>query len=41
MRYLTPLLLMFILQACKHPLGIVGDGDIVDLNGGPYGCTLE
>lgn len=31
----------FTLQACKHPLAIEGEGDIVDLNGSGYGCTLE
>jgi hypothetical protein len=32
---------ILMLQACKHPLEIVGEGDIVDLNGTSYGCTLE
>jgi hypothetical protein len=30
-----------VLQACKHPLSIVGEGDIVDLNDSGHGCTLE
>jgi hypothetical protein len=29
------------LQACKHPLAIVGEGDIVDANNSGHGCTLE
>ena len=29
------------LQACKHPLAIVGEGDIVDINNTGHGCTLE
>lgn len=33
--------MLFILQACKHPLAIEGEGDIVDLNGNGFGCTLE
>jgi hypothetical protein len=41
---MRPLLLLFCLlavQACRHPLVIIGEGDIVDLNGSSYGCTLE
>ncbi len=34
------LTLLIFLQACKHPLAIVGEGDIVDLNGSDFGCTL-
>ncbi|MFT5482617.1 MAG: hypothetical protein ACI9GW_001268, partial [Halieaceae bacterium] len=41
MRLLTGLALLLILQACKHPLSIIGEGDIVDLNQSGYGCTLE
>lgn len=33
--------LVLLLQACSHPLEIVGDGDIVDLNGSSHGCLLE
>jgi hypothetical protein len=33
--------LVVAIQACKHPLVIVGQGDIVDLNGSGHGCTLE
>lgn len=39
-RLLLPLIAL-ALAACKHPLFIVGEGDIVDLNNGGYGCTLE
>ncbi|MFT5484180.1 MAG: hypothetical protein ACI9GW_002843, partial [Halieaceae bacterium] len=41
MRILTSLAILLLLQACKHPLAIVGEGDIVDLNGTGYGCTYE
>jgi hypothetical protein len=37
---LAPALLVAI-SACKHPLAIVGKGDIVDRNGTGYGCTFE
>ncbi len=30
-----------LLAACKHPLAVVGQGDIVDANGSAYGCTYE
>ena len=40
-RISTFLTLLIFLQACKHPLLIVGEGDIVDLNAGGFGCTLE
>jgi hypothetical protein len=40
-RILTSLAILLLLQACKHPLAIVGEGDIVDLNGTGYGCTYE
>ena len=30
-----------LLAACRHPLVIQGDGDIVELNGGTRGCALE
>ncbi len=33
--------LSIALQACKHPLAIVGEGDIVDANNSGRGCTLE
>ncbi len=32
---------VLVLGACKHPLVIIGEGDIVDVNGGGFGCTLE
>lgn len=41
LRVLASLIFVLILQACKHPLAIEGEGDIVDLNGRGYGCTLE
>ena len=41
MRIPIALAIFLLLQACKHPLAIVGEGDIVDLNGSGYGCTLE
>ena len=41
LRLLTSLALQLLLQACKHPLAIVGEGDIVDLNDTGYGCTFE
>lgn len=37
-------LLVFVLAAlaaCKQPLAIVGEGDIVDLSGSTVGCSLE
>ena len=30
-----------VLQGCRHPLAIVGEGDIVELNGSERGCSLE
>jgi hypothetical protein len=39
-RFLLALVLL-LLGACRHPLAIVGQGDIVDRNGSSYGCTLE
>ncbi len=41
MRVLIFLLSVALLQACKHPLAIRGEGDIVDLNGTGRGCSLE
>lgn len=45
MRVLASLALLLLVQACKHPLAIIGEGDIVDLNaaqnGSAFGCTLE
>jgi hypothetical protein len=32
---------LLLMQACGHPLEIVGEGDIVDLNNSGHGCTLE
>lgn len=34
-------LMIVWIAACSHPLGIIGEGDIVDLNGSGRGCTLE
>ena len=40
--YRSVLLLgLLALQACKHPLAIEGDGDIIEINGSGRGCTLE
>ncbi len=41
MRIFTTLAVILILQACKHPLAVVGEGDIVDANNSGHGCTLE
>ncbi len=41
MKGISAFALLFILTACKHPLAIEGEGDIVDLNGSDHGCTLE
>ncbi len=41
MRTFIALALLLLLQGCKHPLAIQGQGDIVDLNGNGFGCTLE
>ena len=44
---MKPLLLLaavvsvLTLQACKHPLAIEGEGDIVEITGSGRGCTLE
>ncbi len=41
MKVLSTLVVILVLCGCKHPLEIVGQGDIVDLNGSGHGCTLE
>ena len=41
MRVLTIFALLLLLQACKHPLAIEGEGDIVERLAGERGCTLE
>ena len=41
MKTVFALALLLSLQACKHPLAIQGQGDIVDLNDNGFGCTLE
>ena len=40
-RLLAMFAVLLLIQACKHPLEIVGRGDIVDLNESGHGCTLE
>jgi len=37
----TSCLAALALQGCRHPLAIVGEGDIVELNGSGRGCSLE
>ena len=39
----TSLILLFalLLAACRHPLVIQGEGDIIELNTGARGCALE
>ena len=32
---------LLLMQACKHPLAIEGEGDIVERLDGARGCTLE
>ncbi len=41
MKVLSTLVVILALYGCKHPLEIVGRGDIGDLNGSGHGCTLE
>jgi YD repeat-containing protein len=40
-KWIICLTCLIALQACKHPLVIVGEGDIVDANNTGHGCTLE
>jgi len=40
-KYVTLLCSILLLQACNHPLEIVGEGDITEVNGSGRGCTLE
>jgi hypothetical protein len=40
-RVFITLVVFLLLQACKHPLAIEGEGDIVERNIGHRGCTLE
>lgn len=35
------LIVLSTLMACRHPLAIVGEGDIVDINGTGPGCSYE
>jgi YD repeat-containing protein len=41
MRILITLAAILALQACKHPLAIVGEGDIIDVSNSGHGCSLE
>lgn len=40
-KLVTTFIVAGFIQACSHPLEIVGEGDIVDLNASSRGCTLE
>lgn len=40
-KWIICLTCLIALQACKHPLVIVGEGDIVDANNSGRGCSLE
>ncbi len=41
MKAVSALTVLLLLQACRHPLEIVGQGDIVERNAGVHGCTYE
>ena len=41
MRLSVLVILAVLLTACKHPLSILGEGDIVERLAGVRGCTLE
>jgi hypothetical protein len=41
MRFSVLVILAVLLTACKHPLSIFGEGDIVERLAGTRGCTLE
>ena len=41
MRILITLAVILALQACKHPLAIEGEGDIIERLSGVRGCSLE
>ena len=41
MRVLSALVVLLLLQACKHPLAIEGEGDIIERLAGLRGCSLE
>jgi N-acetylneuraminic acid mutarotase len=41
MRFLVLFSILLLLQACKHPLAIEGEGDIIERLAGHRGCTLE
>jgi hypothetical protein len=40
-RFLIAIFSLLLLQACKHPLAIEGEGDIVERLAGVRGCTLQ
>ena len=40
-KWIICLIGLISLQACRHPLAIVGEGDIVDAINSGHGCTLE
>jgi hypothetical protein len=40
-KIISTLFVLGLVQACSHPLEIIGQGDIVDLNESGHGCTLE
>jgi hypothetical protein len=40
-KYAALILSIIFLQACSHPLEIVGEGDITEVTGSGRGCTLE
>ena len=41
MKILSALVVLLLLQACKHPLAIEGEGDIIERLAGLRGCSLE
>jgi hypothetical protein len=41
LKILAVVVAVLLLQACRHPLAIEGEGDIVDVNNSGHGCTLE
>ncbi len=41
MKILTALFVLLLLHACKHPLAIEGEGDIIERLVGQRGCSLE
>ena len=41
MKAVSALMALLLLQACRHPLEIVGQGHIVERIAGVRGCTYE